>query len=682
MSRVALLFVLFGCCCANWHEAFQITDKIHDLLNDELDKHRAALDCGRELVMKDPNRSVKFAIQPDRFPLCRKITLIAYTFEKKTFRQFTESVMQWSTGLEELTLDSNGLSDEDFTHLAQVLTFHSKLTHFSYIRNGLSANAFLLEDIFRSNPNLQEVHIDWTHFNYQAVRNFASVLNSHQSLHTLDCWTDGVFIVEDKEATDKTNYLVQALFESIQSSKSLRHLSIDGVHMKTDTLPIFNNFLTYNRGLKSLSCKFCVIDAVTPLSSGLKLMNLEKLELSGTKMKDSISKSLFLALEKNKKLKHLDVGNIGMRKAGTEMADLIDNNKVLKYLEISDNFVSGQRAILVFNALGDNRVLESVEMDGIQCDIDGCVQALGDMFKKNKHLLSIVMDNFHPDGVELVNAMKGGIMANKQLKILSLSHMQLNEERAMALIGVLGSTVLQHFKFSWNSVNDEIMAVGSDLLATNTALATLDLTGNSLTIKGVSHLLHKMEGNEALQTLILTDNGMNGASIEVLTQFISKNTRLRHLFLRSMNWTFTPETVEALTSALGTNKNLLSLSFTYNSRDDEALGYEPALKIGALLLRNRNTFALPAPEDVVGETGLATVTKDQVKNMQDELEMLREQLAAMKREKAQAAGPTLPATNPTPATGADTSTKTSPPSKIATKPAEKAPADKKKHDEL
>ena len=150
---------------------------------------------------------------------------------------------------------------------------------------------------------------------------------------------------------------------------------------------------------------------------------------------------------------------------------------------------------------------------------------------------------------------------------------QSNESMLCLGGGALGSALATRHRAAWGfaygGMTDDHVAVVSRLLDGNTALTSLDLSGNELGPKAGRALAMALAGNEALTSLDLKCNALGVEGATEIAKSLHTNSVLASLDVSGMHNSNTAHNVGeagavAIAEALRTNKALTSLILNYN----------------------------------------------------------------------------------------------------------------------
>jgi len=633
---------------------FQDVVKGIDYTKERLDQALQRADgfdaCGKEVVMPNwKSGSQKVEIVEAKFVRCRSLMLYNVDLSANVV-PLADAIIKLGYHLREISLTNNNLVDRDFSEIALALAQHKKLTKFEYAKNNLAASASKLEEVVESNSDLETLFVDWTHFPYGMVRSLAQVLASSKLAH-LTVWMDPL-VAEQQQAA---NVNALPLLEELKGCDTLQSLDISGNRISSSrTQRAVAALLNANDNLASLNLAFCGIEpGEVVLANALASSSLSHLSLSNNPLGGDFLHALLKHLQSNFKLTSLEMDGTGLEEAGKQLADMLWKNKGLKYLDVTENMLNSANTKQLLVMVGASKGLETLQLGNSMCADSDCWEILAEMFRSNQQLGVLNLDSFtfpHDEDIaDLVpysrfHVLVDGVLDNTHLEVLTMGHLNLGNRRGEACIRLLHSKSLKHLRLDFNDFADEHAPLLQAAVANNSALLSLDLSGNTFTEVGLRLILQGVAANRHLRTLKLEHNPVEAAA-EAVIWFVQQSSPLRHLFLGTEGkFRLTPGQIDRLLEAMASNSYLQTLTLSNDiMQTHEILGKEQTEKLDALLMRNTQTFALPTAPDAAaaaaaGEKGTGTGTgtgdlsqkEETINEMQKIIAKLQAELSAAK----------------------------------------------------
>ena len=285
-------------------------------------------------------------------------------------------------------------------------------------------------------------------------------------------------------ATEDT---VQALSEMIQVNKTLVYLNLSkSLNFQTSGAQAHNVFagLQHNVTLVHLNLSGTGIDAGKKTSKAMTKMlqvnkKLEHLNLSdNNKLSDEGAQCIFIGLQHNTTLVHLDLAEIEMKSTSETVKALnkmLRMNKTLTFLNLSHNQVTHY----IFLGLQLNTVLDHLDLRNTGITIN----------RRNAQTLTKMLQ------------------LNKTLTHLNLSYNSITDVGAQSIFkGLQHNNTLLHLMLRYTRITDEGAMDIAQLIYMNHSLQTLDISGNRIGSKGLIHIAKSLESNASLIRVDISDH--------------------------------------------------------------------------------------------------------------------------------------------------------------------------------
>ena len=312
------------------------------------------------------------------------------------------------------------------------------------------------------------------------------------------------------------NSYSQQIFEGLQHNSALVHLNLSntGLVATEDTAQALTTILQVNKTLTHLDLSH------------------------NEKFSDSAAYCVFLGLQHNITLVHLNLVNTGLvatKDTAQALTKMLQVNKTLTHLDLSHNEkFSDSGAYCVFQGLQHNTSLVHLNLSDtflVHAATHDTVQALTTMLQVNKTLTHLDLSNnekFSDSGAYCVFQ---GLQYNITLVHLNLSNTGLvaTEDTAQALTTMLQvSKTLTHLDLSSNwKFSDRGAYYVFQGLQHNTSLVHLNLMNTGITDKGAEYIAQALKSNCSLQTLDILYNNITDNGFACIDKSLETNTTLR-----------------------------------------------------------------------------------------------------------------------------------------------------------
>ena len=301
---------------------------------------------------------------------------------------------------------------------------------------------------------------------------------------------------------------------------------------------------------------------------------METLLLNDSGLNDECVIKIAESLYKHHVLKFLNLRNNNMsEKAAKVLASVISNNTELKELYLGNNQL-GLGASMVATSLKTISTLEVLDLQNNSIP-EQAVDEISAAMKANISLKKLWLDGNHLESstVKVVKALK----AISTLKELNLNdNTNRSEELAPAITSVIAENIyMDSLLLSDNGLNDDGVIKIAQSLSKHSNLKILNLRSNNLTEKAAKALATAISSNTRLEELYLGNNqiGLGATNLATSLKGISS---LEVLDIGNNN---IPEQVaDELSTAIKTNVNLKKLWLGVNLLGSSTVKIVNALK--------------------------------------------------------------------------------------------------------
>lgn len=320
--------------------------------------------------------------------------------------------------------------------------------------------------------------------------------------------------------------------------------------------------LSENTSLKTIIIKtvekdFSII--IPNFNSIEKNNNIEKLNISGFKIQNDITKSLI----ENKSIKTLKLQNSNLQV--DKLQSLLQKN-TLYTLHIQNSFISNIQNLLLNNT-------SISDLDLSYCNLSN-INDIINFIQNNNYLnkLNLSFNSYHN-----IDALCNVLKNNNSIYKINLSNNNIDDINNFSSVFETNECLMK-LNLSHNNISNVLSF--SDKLKNNSTLTKLDLSYNH--INYVQPLFDCLKNNSALTKLNLKNNQIN--TINNINDIFTSNKSLLKLNLLNNNYSFTP-----LIETLYNNDTLTSLYISYNENNDPA---DTPQKISKLLELNTSLTKL------------------------------------------------------------------------------------------
>ena len=352
-----------------------------------------------------------------------------------------------------LYLDGNNMTGQAAEDLANVIKNNSNLEQLGLENNNLGPSAIVILQALKENFQLKILYLDGNNMTGQAAEDLANVIKNNSNLEQLG--------LENNNLGPSAIVILQALKENSQ----LKMLNLNGNNMTGQVAEDLANVIKNNSNLEQLGLQnnnfgpsAIVILQALKENSQLEVLNLNRNNMTGQVSEEVVSviknncclEQLYLsdnfrssatviilqALTEDSKLKMLNLSNHNMtRQVAEELANVIKHNSSLEYLFLSNNDLK-LSAIIMLQALKENCKLKFLRVS--DNFLTECIAIeLASVIKTNPLITELWLGN---------NMLQGGLIdiaisCKSLTKILAmdLSHNNISPTKVVHLASVLAN---------------------------------------------------------------------------------------------------------------------------------------------------------------------------------------------------------------------------------------------------
>jgi Ran GTPase-activating protein (RanGAP) involved in mRNA processing and transport len=299
---------------------------------------------------------------------------------------------------------------------------------------------------------------------------------------------------------------ISVFFDSLLLNKTARVLTLKNIQFSLKAENYLEKLLLKNKNLRTLNfCNVSIEDKNCFLPESLSdNTKIQELRIDNCMLSPERCADLGTLIRSSQSLKLLNLSNLNIGKAATEIAKALESNcGSLCHLEISDSRMDSESISSLLKSLQRNTTLISLRLNRSGLGHKNAAD-LADLLATNKHLKALSLCDNSLNGASIRIMAEKGLRHNKTLQTLFLSHNPIGDEGAIYLTEFLiENTVLQSLVL----VDCEIWSRGCKYLAQGLAkmrgLRQLTVDGDELEDQ-VEHVLESVKTNMSLVNL-LTD---------------------------------------------------------------------------------------------------------------------------------------------------------------------------------
>lgn len=305
---------------------------------------------------------------------------------------------------------------------------------------------------------------------------------------------------------------MKSLIQAISTHPTLESLNLSNNPFDDEGCVAVANFLQHSSSLKKLKLVVCGIrqegsEAMANFLCQNSSLSLEHLNMSLNELTPAGSVAIANALVTNTSLNTLILEKCDIDIRGAKaMADALDQNSSLQYLDLSNNDgIGDQGCIAISEVLLHSSINSSLETLILEkCDIGAeGAKSLADVLRHNNAKLRRLNLSSNPIGDVGCTAISNGLLLNSSLKVLRLSRCFIGAEGVKAMANALSTNCsLENLDIS-NRFGDDAIVSLANALQSNMCLKILHLRGSSFGKKGRIALEMALCRNYTLQELNL-----------------------------------------------------------------------------------------------------------------------------------------------------------------------------------
>ena len=504
------------------------------------------------------------------------------------------------TNLKTLNISNNGLNDEAAHGIAIFLSHNPQLRELDLSYNNLKAEGFIkICNGMTSLRRLTKLNISNNNINKEAAHDIAVVLSQNHLLEELDLSYN---ILE--------KFGLFWILSSIKNFMNLIKLNICNTGVTDTATDDITTILDKNKKLKELDLSHNNIQ--TGAASRIfktTTVNLQKLYISYNDITDDVE-GIEAFLSANADLEELDFSHNMLQNAGAKQICKA-RLKNLTNFNISHNHISLNAADDIAHFLACTTKLEILDLSGNDLQEQDC----NNIFNSLENISDLSLLKFSHNNVinEAADNLAKVLWHNTLLQVLDLSYNNISTSDAIKIFKGMGNiSNLKTINFSHNMISDEAGKYIAAVLSHNNKLESLDLSSNHFRYKGFVKMFDSLKNVLYLRKLNISHNEITIKAAHSIATFLSLNSKLEELDLNDTILQ-TPGTI-IIFKSLRCFSNLRKLFINNNmitneAADDIAVVLSHNTKLGEFDISYNNLQAAGAIKIFQGIEGISSLRK-------------------------------------------------------------------------
>jgi Ran GTPase-activating protein (RanGAP) involved in mRNA processing and transport len=330
--------------------------------------------------------------------------------------------------------------------------------------------------------------------------------------------------------SDMDEFHEHIVIDALKRNRSLRGISITGT-FDADTMRTMSDAFMDKTMLRVLRIESTIgftdsvsDERITHLSRCLPTLNsLERLDLKYAFITDNGLKILLNVLPLS--LRHLILKNNAITAQSLPVLLKFMNESQLRNLQLMSverNTISIYRSQPGAVATLMDKICHAAEQRHCEflIDLDDTIQTALDRYREKEELLVHVYHGRDTQMIELASELCKQPEATHGCKLIFTLQWCISAVALKLLSQILTTVAFSEFAYTGSNLTSEDATVLLDVLANNTTLESLDMSENKLTYVAVQHLLPLFK-NENLKTLSLKSNNLDDEAAALLATALS-----------------------------------------------------------------------------------------------------------------------------------------------------------------
>ena len=414
----------------------------------------------------------------------------------------------------------------------------------------------VLKQVLQQEQRKETIRLSKQFFNYDDMEMISDELSSNTSWTMMCLWENHL-----------NERHMRLLMNGMHVNSTMVCLSLDRNVLGDDGASVIGAALTKNTSIRSIHLNSNGISDVgaKELSKMLCVnQTLIDLELCDNSIGDDGVGILCDALKVNKSLRTLCLNGNKMSSIGGEyVGEMLEVNRTLIDIRLSSNSIGNDGVMSIVDALErSNNTLESLHIGETMVGA-ASMYRMREMLRKNKMLKCLCM-NKNDVGDDGMMVLCEGLQRNRTLTSLDVSMTGLSKKSAKKLACLLeeGESALSTVNMSDNGIGDERIAAICNALKKNTNMLELVMENVEMSVEGMHELAAMLCWNNSLQSLVLNNNDIDASGIKLLMEGLERSKSVTHLYMNNCN--LNDECVPLFIALLERNNTLICVEMVKN----------------------------------------------------------------------------------------------------------------------
>ncbi|XP_077320196.1 NACHT, LRR and PYD domains-containing protein 3-like isoform X1 [Lithobates pipiens] len=395
----------------------------------------------------------------------RRLDLSDNNLEGPNFRDLMEALI--TSRIEELQLYRILLTDSSCPHLASGIRNNQTLRRLNLSENNLEGPHFrdLMEALTTS--RIEELQLDNNHLTDSSCPHLVSGIRNNQTLRTLNLSGNNL---EGPHFRD--------LMEALTTTR-IEQLDLSYNHLTDSSCPHLASAIRNNRTLRTLNLSKNNLKGphFRDLMAALTTSRIEELQLSSNHLTDSSCPHLASGIRNNQTLRRLDLSKNNLD--GPHFRDLMEalTKSRIEELLLKNNELTDSSCPHLASGIRNNQTLRTLDLSGNNLEGPHFRDLMEALITSQIEELLLVGNHLKESSCL---HLASGIHNNQKLRILNLSHNNLEGPDFKVLMEALPTSPIEELHLRYNDLKDRSCPHLASGIRNNQTLRTLNLSGNNL----------------------------------------------------------------------------------------------------------------------------------------------------------------------------------------------------------
>ena len=461
------------------------------------------------------------------------------------------TVIERNPSLVDLRLNGNRLMSSGIITVAKSLSNISTLRKLNIGNNLITKEAVAaIRLVLTDNKGLEELHLGYNQLGldmknlitYFKGTTFSKALMLSKHDDKLDVLVDNGLSSIPSDGSCSLDKLSLAnndlriygatILQSFCMITTLTEMNLSGNFMPQEVAVDLAALIRNNHSLKVLDLsdnKLHTNGAVTVLQSLIELSTLKVLNFANNKITHKAADAIASVIVHNVKMEKLLLQSNFLGAGVKQIANALKNISSLKKLILNNNYIPESVAEDIAGAILSNDSLCVLELMGNALKASGIVkisQALCNI--KTVKLLNIAANKITEEATDAVSL---AISSNSELEELNLCNNKLKVGALKVLAALKNLSTLKVLNLNNNDMSAEVSTELASVIASNSSLEDLGLSGNWLTTNGIILIMKSLNEVMTLKRLSIQHNLITEEAVDSIASLFTRNSALQELYL-------------------------------------------------------------------------------------------------------------------------------------------------------